>query len=263
MGYITAKGRGGDYDYFYCLAQYRRHGECDLPHLPVSEVEDAVERQWLTVRFTDDQIADFSQRARDDLHRNAESGSRLIVDQRRRLAELERHKQKLVDAYMADALPIEELKPRQARVASEIADAKRLMQNAQTASDEVLARLEQVISLLTHAERLYAAVGNEARQLLNTAVFNKFTVDSQPDGPGKAAVITKAPLTPVIDAVLARRAAEDGNERTPGELSLTRGSILDQLAVAVVSSLRTSTRDVSRHRQHRVADECGCRKPAW
>ncbi|EFQ84441.1 hypothetical protein HMPREF0063_10293 [Aeromicrobium marinum DSM 15272] len=75
-----------------------------------------------SVRFTDDQVATFGTRARDDLRRSAESGSRLITDQRRRLAEFERHQQKLLDAYMADALPVEVLKDRQGSVATEITE---------------------------------------------------------------------------------------------------------------------------------------------
>lgn len=51
--------------------------DCGLPHLPVSDIEDAVQRQWNVVRFTDDQVEEFSHRARADLHRSAESGSRL------------------------------------------------------------------------------------------------------------------------------------------------------------------------------------------
>ena len=125
MGYGTARGKGGDYDYF-CLGRHTGRTECDLPYLSVPETEDLIARQWAHVRFTDEQIHVFGTRARDELRRSAESGSRLITDQRRRLAELERHQEKLVDAYMADAMPIELLKERQGKVSVEIADAKRL-----------------------------------------------------------------------------------------------------------------------------------------
>lgn len=225
IGYATAKGRGGDYDYFFCIGRHTGRTTCDLPYLGVPDIEDAVARQWIAVQFTDDQIAEFSQRARDDLHRSAESGSRLVADQKRRLAELERHKQKLIDAYMADALPIEELKPRQHRVGTEIADAKRLIQNAQTASDEVSNRLEQVIQLLQHAEQLYATAGNEAREILNTAVFQVFEIDSIADTTTNIPAVTTAPLTGPVAAVTGCK------ERTPEELSLPEGSNLTLLAV--------------------------------
>ncbi|WP_141004859.1 hypothetical protein [Nocardioides humi] len=211
----------------------------------MAEVEDAITRAWRAVRFTENQITEFSTRARDDLHRSAESGARLLADQRRRLAELERHRQKLLDAYMADALPVEVLKERQAQIAAEITDAKRLIDTTQTTTDEVNNRLEQVIDLLRHAERLYASVGDQARQLLNTAVFGPFEVDSRPDDAATGPVTAHGPLNPLIGAVLATQApdgahaalsgaetAGTGSERTPGELSLTEGSNLIHLAEA-------------------------------
>lgn len=224
MGYGTHEGRGGSYDYFFCLGRHTGRTTCDLPYLPADETEAAVTRRWTSVRFTDDQIAEFSQRARDDLHRSAESGSRLITDQRRRLAELERHQQKVLDAYMADAMSLDVLKERQGRVEVEIADAKRLIANAQTASDIIYERLEQVISLLSHAERLYSTVGDDARAILNNVVFGQFEVDSQPEDGATAPIVTGAPLTPVIGAVLATSAPKGPNERTPAELMLDGGS---------------------------------------
>jgi hypothetical protein len=138
---------------------------------------------------------------------------------------LERHRQKLLDAYMAGALPVDLLKERQTRIEAEIADAKRLMQNAQTASEEVFTRLEQVISLLTHAEKRYTSVGDEAREILNTAIFQTFQIDSHPEDGTNAPVIIDAPLTGPVAAVTASK------ERTPEVLTHPEGSNLIQLAV--------------------------------
>ncbi|GAB3072974.1 hypothetical protein GCM10027215_09420 [Nocardioides zeae] len=256
MGFAPAKGKSEEYDYFYCIARHTSRTQCDLPYLSVIEVEEAIERRWSVVRFSDDQIEAFSKRARGDLHRSAESRSRLIVDQRRRLAELERHRQKLLDAFMIDAVSVEVLKQRQTQVEAEIADAKRLIANAQTTSDEVFARLEQVIALLTHADRLYASVGEEARELLNSAVFGPFDLDFRADAEGEGApgerptpatsarVAATAAFTAPVGAVLGDGAAvsptgrartgsatgEGGDARTPAGLMLGEGSNVSHLA---------------------------------
>lgn len=190
-------------------------------------VEDAVTGEWKRVSFTDDEVTRFSDRARSDLHRSAESGSRLMADQRRRLAELERQQAKLLNAYMAGALPVDLLKQRQDRVGIELADAKRLIQSTQTNSDEISARLEQVIALLRDAEKLYAAAGDEARQVLNQAVFGTFSINRADEGIAAGQITADAPLNPVVDVVVR---IPDRNERTLGELSLAEGSILTQLA---------------------------------
>lgn len=234
MGYGTAKGRGGDYDYFFCLGRHTKRTDCDLPYLNVMDVEDAVHAEWGRVKFTDDEIAEFSQLARDDLHRSAESGSRLIADQKRRLAQLERDKQKLVDAYMVDALPVDVLRERQTRVAAEIGDAHRLIANAQTASDQVFERLEQVIALLQRADHLYGACGADAQQTLNSAVFEGFWLDFKPTDGVSGPTVADAPLTPVVGAVVGEDRSEAsesaGRERTPGKRALTEGSNVTHLA---------------------------------
>ncbi len=94
----------------------------------------------------------------------------------------------------------------------------------------VYARLEQVISLLTRAEKLYATVGDEARTILNKAVFGPFEVDSLSDDGATIPAVVRAPLAPVVGAVLATAGAV--HARTPGELSLTEGSSMCHLAVA-------------------------------
>lgn len=215
LGYAPDKGRSEEYDYFYCVGRHTGRTQCDLPYLSVIEVEDAIERRWSIVRFSGDEVEAFSKRARDDLHRSAESGSRLIVDQRRRLAELERHRQKLLDAFMVDAMSVEVLKQRQTQVEAEIADAKRLIANAQTASDEVFARLEQVIALLAHANRLFASVGEEARELLNAAVFGPFVLDFRADTEGEASP-GKGPTLAMSARVVATAAFTPPRGRRPG-----------------------------------------------
>jgi hypothetical protein len=63
-------------------------------------------------------------------------------------------------------------------------------------------------------------------------VFEVFYVDKQADEPQEGAQVAHAPLTPVIQAVLAQRPTTQGQqERTPEELSLPEGSILINLAV--------------------------------
>lgn len=237
LGYGTSKGRGGEYDYFFCLGRHTKRTNCDLPYLNVMDVEDAVADEWQRVRFSHDQIAEFSQRARDDLHRSAESGSRLIADQKRRLAQLERDKQKLVDAYMVDALPVDVLRERQARAAAEIADSCRLIQNAQVSSDQVFERLEQVIDLLKHASKLYNACGPEAQQTLNSAVFEGFWLDFiDAEGISRPSVAS-APLAPIIEAIVNETQPEAPetapHAETPESFTPTGGSNVTHLAVVV------------------------------
>ncbi|GAB3990722.1 hypothetical protein GCM10028771_07970 [Nocardioides marmoraquaticus] len=233
IGFATSRGKGGSYEYFFCIDRHTGRSACDLPYLPVEEVEVEVARQWIAVRFSDEQIVEFSQRARNDLHRSTEAGSRLIADQRRRVADLERQQQKLMDAFLADAMSVQVLKARQIEVESQLADAHRLLASAQTSGEAVSARLEQVLDLLRHAEALYATVDDDARKLLNHAVFETFLVDRKQED-GQTTILARAPLTPLVEAVIAGPSDDGGPETagTPGDLAVAGGSNLTHLAVA-------------------------------
>ncbi len=96
---------------------------------------------------------------------------------RQRLIKLERQKQKLIDAYLEDAIPAEDLKPRQAALLAEMNDARRLIAACQNDMDLVRKHVDLVLALLCNAGRLYRNASPEQRKWLNLAVFNSIAID--------------------------------------------------------------------------------------
>ena len=227
MGYTIARGRGGEYEYFFCLAQNRGRNDCDLPYLAAHKLEESVRRHWATITFSKADIERMRIEAHRELETATEASHRLLKSQTRRIKTLEAQQEKLLDAYMNDAISIEMLRERQARTSAEVADAKRIAQNAETTSQLATDRLNQVLDLLERAESLYSAAAPIERQLLNTAVFEAFYVNETDAEPNPDLEVL-APLTPPLAAVLRPR----GKQETPAEISLDGGSILIQLAVA-------------------------------
>ena len=199
-------------------------------------MEDKVALEWRRVQFGEDELQLIAAMAQAEISQAEASGIHLYETQQRRLNELERRRQKLLDAYMADALPIDFLKEEQAKVAVEMADAKRLISQASESVDRAQKHLDQVIDLLTDACKLYQRLGANGRSALNAVVFDYFELDSVVDDDGDASVkITGAPLSDVVAAVLSSETADvpQGPEiETPAELSFDGGSNLSNLAEA-------------------------------
>src|SRR5476649_206593 len=127
MGYGHSRGKGGVYSYFFCLGRHTGRTDCDLPYCPVEKVEQEVERIWQTqVQFTKQTIQEVGEVSRAQLDARQEQDQALLANQRQRLLKLERKKQKLIDAYLDEAIPVEDLKLRQTAVLTEINDANRL-----------------------------------------------------------------------------------------------------------------------------------------
>ncbi|GEM_PF-2459851 len=152
------------------------------------------------------------------------------------------------------ALPVEDLKLRQAKLSVELADATRLIQGARQQTTDLLGRIEIVLGLLGNAYRLYAQHAVDAeRQNLNEAMFTELRVDADdnPEANTSHPNIQQAPKSEVVAGVLlagtgpvGRAQARNGDmaangasgaekgrdSKTPGKLSLTGGSNVTNLA---------------------------------
>ncbi len=264
MGYGHSRGKGGVYSYFFCLGRHTGRTDCDLPYVGVEKVEEEVERIWKTqVQFTKQTIEEVGELARASLDARQEQDQSLLANQRQRLIKLERKKRKLIDAYLDEAIPVEDLKLRQAAVLVEIHDATRLIAACQQNMEIVRKHLELVLLLLAKAGKLYRAAVGEQRKWLNQAVFEKILIDlTADDDPHPTqetlAVQMTGDLAEPVAAVagLAQlgtngrksrdvathgptRARNDGNgsperqNKTPGQLALAGGFNVTNLAETV------------------------------
>ena len=261
MGYGHSRGKGGVYSYFFCLGRHTGRTDCDLPYVSVEKVEQEVERIWKTqVQFTKQTIQEVGELARTNLDARQEQDQSLLANQRQRLIKLERKKQKLIDAYLDEAIPVEDLKLRQTAVLAEMHDANRLIAACQQNMAVVRTHLELVLLLLGSAGRLYHEAVGEQRKWLNQAVFATIaidlTVDNDPHPTQETlSVEMTGELAEPVAAVaglaqlgtsgrksrdvaahsptVAENGSRRGQNKTPGQLALAGGFNLMNLAEPV------------------------------
>ena len=208
IGYGWSRGKGGKYDYFFCLGRHTGRTNCDLPYLPAAAIEKKIAAIWSHIRFTPKTLNAIETRAIADFDLLLDEQEKLAATQRTRLIQLERQKSKLIDAYMADALPVEDLKLRQTQLATDIANARRLIAEADIERTELKNRLQVVLALLRKARQTYDNATDKTRQLLNSAMFERFEVDSRDTGPTangwtpQEPLVEHAELTEIVDALL-------------------------------------------------------------
>lgn len=260
MGFGYSQGRGGIYSYFFCLGRHTGRTECDLPYVGTDFVEKEMERIWRSqVQFTTETIAQVGQASRAQLVAQQGHDEALLASQRQRLITLERQKQKLIDAYLDDIIPAEDLKRRQTVVMSEMQDAKRLIGACQQNMTTVLKHLDLILLLLKNAGRLYEDATPEQRKWLNQAVFKTIEIDVAGENPRaedarfvvKVAGVLAEPVAAVTGLAQmgtsgrigsdvashgptqAPTGNEAGQNETPGALSHSGGSNVNNLAVTV------------------------------
>jgi site-specific DNA recombinase len=178
--YTEAVGRrGGTYGYFRCLS--RRPGGCDLPHLPVEYVEDAVEAYWTTQRLPEA----FVRQVRADMDAvlaETASSRQLLHDQlTRELASLHRQEEHLLDLAADPEWSTGKVRTRLTRLQAQ----RQQIQTRLADTDDHLACgaevLQAQLDLLTCPDELYRRLNDHGRRLLNQAVFDRLLIDRVPD----------------------------------------------------------------------------------
>lgn len=93
--YTEATGRGGRYGYFLCRS--RQEGLCDLPHLAVAQVEEAIAAHYSLLRVPED----FADAVRDELETTMTDQQQLTQELHttltRQLTKLEAREERLID----------------------------------------------------------------------------------------------------------------------------------------------------------------------
>ncbi|GAC1392012.1 MAG: hypothetical protein NVSMB46_06620 [Candidatus Saccharimonadales bacterium] len=259
MGYGHSTGRGGEYAYFFCLGRHRKRNDCDLPYLLADKVESAVIDVWDDVRFTTELITQVATTTTNELTELASQDEQTITTQKRRVQALERQKQKLIDAFLAEAIPVDDLKARQATIQVELLAAKRLITQASAKYDMLKQRLSIAMELLARADELYRQSADDGRRTMNQALFDGHYLDVDDQG---HVFIAHSELKPEFDVLVqiarsvetkphqnvsdlirraepcarmkqttrASRPASCSDMKNPGQLSAVRGSNLAYLA---------------------------------
>ena len=173
----TVNSKGAEYLYFFC--RNRQNSTCDAPHVNAELVEDAIERHYATIRFSQAFISDVRTQI-DTVISEQEKSARLLHQQlSTQLAELDTQEENLIDLAADGTLP-------QTKVKAKLRDIERqrrhLNQRLDTASADLTdaARLIDVsLKLLERPEELYRRCNDEQRRLLNQAIFHNIYIEDE------------------------------------------------------------------------------------
>jgi site-specific DNA recombinase len=186
LGFGWSRGRSGRYAYFFCLGRSKKRTDCDLPYLPAERAEKHVINWWGKVRLASEVIEHVRDFVQGEMAEQQTKDQHILATQRRRLTKLERTRQKLIDAYLAEAIPVADLKQRQEALQAEQREAERLIGLASVNHELLHKRLDIALGLLEQCERLYLDISEKDRRAFNQAFFDGLFIDK--DGVKRAAL---------------------------------------------------------------------------
>ena len=154
------------YVYFFCLGRQRRNG-CALPYAASCDVEESVADHFRHEQLTDEQMAEI----RAELSRYLKKRRKIILREaarcRRRIPQLDAERTKLLQAHLANAVPI--------------VHAEGVIKAAETKAEDDERVIAQAIDLMENWEDTYRQADPDIRRRLNQAFFAKLFVDDNGD----------------------------------------------------------------------------------
>ena len=173
--YTEAKGKGGTYAYYLCRG--RQDGHCDMPYLPVSLVEDYVERHIRTLSLG----SDFTQRTETEITQALDNQQALIRQSNhaitRKLKDIEAKEDRLIDLVADGSLDTTAAR----RHLTDLTQQRHYLEQTKQTLDQRLAIGRDVLTtslhLLQDIGTLYHQSPNPVRGMLCQALFHTIYLD--------------------------------------------------------------------------------------
>jgi DNA invertase Pin-like site-specific DNA recombinase len=217
--YTEATGRGGRYGYYLCRS--RQEGLCDLPHLAVAQVEEAIASHYSRLQVPED----FAGTVRAELETTMDDQQRLTHELHttltKQLTKLEAREERLIDLAADGTLTRAKIQQRsnaihleRARIQTQLSDtSEQLALGAQ--------RLREALGLVADPTRLYRRAPDDTRRQLNQTFYRRFYLDDD-----NQVTVTSDVLNPPFDEI---QEASWVYQRQKKDLALGHRTSADQL----------------------------------
>ncbi len=198
-------GRGGTYLYVVCLA--RLHYGCDAPYVRVEKVVDWITNHYTTVQLAPKDAAAVRDQLVHELAEKRRQSAKELKRQAARVARLTRERDKLLQAYYAEALPLDLFRREQQRISAAMEDAKAILKQRDYQFKETERTVTEAIELAANWGRAYGKASDQVRRQLNQAFFDMFLID--------VGGVAGAQVTPAFRSVLRDDLVERFEGRRP------------------------------------------------
>jgi len=231
---------GSTYEYFICIGRHPKRTICTMQSLPIDVVEQKVIEMYFREHRTLDRIADLEEVIRDEIARSQQAVERDRAWARRRIQTVKDKQTKLLEAHLADAVPLDILKDQQDRLGADLADAEAILDTTSQTIDNYEGALGSALELIRRLAPAYQLAGPKVRRGFNQAIYKGICLDDEDNITGEFTDEFEALLQ--IEGALATPASIESEEQNPDHL---RGRGLNLLYMVEVGGIEPPSYEVS------------------
>ncbi len=177
LGILVAKGKGGEYPYFFCLGRHgHRKNGCELPYIPVHEVEAKVVEMLKRFEPPEEHLAAIEEEVLATIELVGHRQERVVEQQRVQLQRVDAEERKLLEAYYADAITVTLLKSEQDRLRKLRTVAQEQVDRLTVELDSTRSGLGSAVRLLRNCGEVFERVTDQTRRALCFAFYSRIWV---------------------------------------------------------------------------------------
>ena len=170
------KGRGGTYDYFFCMGRRDKQNRCSRSYVAVDIIEQGVIDFYHSLQLSPAKAANIREAVTRELVSQTTQADRDVNEARRQHARLDSERKKLLEAHYAGAVPLDVLKAEMDRLTRELHAADTLAATVMRSQDELNRLLDTALGLATHCYDLYERATKRERRMFNQGFFTRLFI---------------------------------------------------------------------------------------
>jgi site-specific DNA recombinase len=206
-----AKGRrGGIYPYFVCIGRQKDKHSCSQRALRIELVEEAVAAYYATVRLPEEEIVQLRAFLGEELSKLRADADHERAAQECRRGKLEAERKALLDAHLAEAVPLDLLKSKQDGITTALAAIEGRLAAIAADFQKAETNLNRALAFAGDCEAAYRQASGTMRRQFNLAFFERLLIDDDYTVTGELA----EPFDTILSDKLRRAAIADADEAT-------------------------------------------------
>lgn len=168
---------GTIYPYFVCTGRHQKTTDCTQRALHTTDVEKLIEDYYRNIRIPTETVEVLRETLNVELDRLTASASEEAADLTARRTKNLAAQERTLDAHLADAITLEQLKSRQGKLRAELDTIDSRLAEHHNDYAEARLHIGDCLELAADVARIYAGCDDQTRRLCNQAFFVKIYID--------------------------------------------------------------------------------------
>ncbi|MGO1316023.1 MAG: recombinase family protein [Cellulomonadaceae bacterium] len=168
---------GTIYPYFVCTGRHQKTTDCTQRALHTTDVEALIEDYYQGIRIPSETVAVLRETLNVELDRLTASASHEAADLTARRVKNLADQERILDAHLADAISLDQLKTRQGKLRAELDTIDARLAEHHNDYAEARTHIGDCLDLAADIARIYAGCDDQTRRLCNQAFFVKIYID--------------------------------------------------------------------------------------